>query len=267
MEEKKWKLYKHTTPNGKVYIGITSQKNINRRWKNGYGYSRHPYFNKAIEEFGWNNIKHEVLFENLSKEEADLLEQMYISLYDSNNKEHGYNMSFGGDTSLGRVLSNETKEKIGKANSGKNNGMYGRKGKDNPSSKKIICITTNEIFDYIKQASEKYNAGSSEISKCCKGKLKSAGKLLDGTPLQWMYYDEYENYIKQGENIDDLKLYDNKNYSKVICITTNEIFNSMKEAGEKYNVDPSSISRCCSRKLKSAGKLPDGTKLVWEYVV
>ena len=26
MEEKKWKLYKHTTPNGKVYIGITSQK-------------------------------------------------------------------------------------------------------------------------------------------------------------------------------------------------------------------------------------------------
>ena len=87
MEEKKWKLYKHTTPNGKVYIGITSQKNINRRWKNGYGYSRHPYFNKAIEEFGWNNIKHEVLFENLSKEEADLLEQMYISLYDSNNKE------------------------------------------------------------------------------------------------------------------------------------------------------------------------------------
>lgn len=54
--------------------------------------------------------------------------------------------------------------------------------------------------------------------------------------------------------------------SKVFCINTDEIFNSMINAGQKYNVKASSISKCCQGKRKSAGKLPDGTRLKWQYV-
>ena len=55
------------------------------------------------------------------------------------------------------------------------------------------------------------------------------------------------------------------NSKKVRCITTNEIFNSLKEASEKYNT--SHISKCCKGKIKSAGKHPvTGEKLIWEYV-
>ena len=58
--------------------------------------------------------------------------------------------------------------------------------------KKVICITTNKIFDSVKQASKFYNIKSySHISRCCAGKLKSCGKLEDGTPLRWMYYKDY----------------------------------------------------------------------------
>lgn len=32
-----WIVYKHTSPSGKVYIGITNQP-ANKRWKNGMGY-------------------------------------------------------------------------------------------------------------------------------------------------------------------------------------------------------------------------------------
>lgn len=32
-----YSVYKHTCPNNKVYIGITSRK-PEKRWKNGYGY-------------------------------------------------------------------------------------------------------------------------------------------------------------------------------------------------------------------------------------
>ena len=58
-------------------------------------------------------------------------------------------------------------------------------------SKKVICITTGETFDRIKDAEKHYSC--SHISLCCKGKLKSAGKLKDGTPLQWKYVKDYDN--------------------------------------------------------------------------
>ena len=41
---------------------------------------------------------------------------------------------------------------------------------------------------------------------------------------------------------------------KVINLDTGEIFNSMKEAGEKYNMkNPWNISSCCTGKRKTAG--------------
>ena len=53
---------------------------------------------------------------------------------------------------------------------------------------------------------------------------------------------------------------------KVVCISTDETFNSITIASKKYNVKASSISACCKDKANSAGKLPDGTKLRWEYI-
>lgn len=55
------------------------------------------------------------------------------------------------------------------------------------------------------------------------------------------------------------------NKIKVRCITTNEIFDSVIKASEKYSIDKSCISRCCKGKQNYSGKLPDGTKLKWEY--
>lgn len=58
-------------------------------------------------------------------------------------------------------------------------------------SKKVICLTTNEVFDSILEAKLKYGIYGSGISYCCKNKKESEGKLQDGTKLQWMYYNEY----------------------------------------------------------------------------
>ena len=83
MEENNWCVYKHTTPSGKVYIGITSQK-IELRWRNGKGYKT-QVFNHAIEKYGWDNIIHEVLFENLSHKDACAKEKELIEKYKSND--------------------------------------------------------------------------------------------------------------------------------------------------------------------------------------
>lgn len=68
------------------------------------------------------------------------------------------------------------------------------------NKKKVICITTLEVFDCIISAKEKYNTYN--ISACCNGQRNSSGKLQDGTKLQWMYLD---NYIEQNniENIEE----------------------------------------------------------------
>ena len=50
MSNRIWKLYLHTSPNGKKYYGITSKNNPSERWgNNGENYKRHPYFYNAIK--------------------------------------------------------------------------------------------------------------------------------------------------------------------------------------------------------------------------
>ena len=56
------------------------------------------------------------------------------------------------------------------------------------------------------------------------------------------------------------------NRKKVKCITTGEIFDSIYEASQKYKCKPSHIIENCKGKIKSCSKLPDGTKLKWEYL-
>ena len=57
----------------------------------------------------------------------------------------------------------------------------------------VICITTGEIFDTIKDAVKKYKVHSTNISQCCRGNVKHTGKLPDGTPLEWQYIDIKKN--------------------------------------------------------------------------
>ena len=52
---------------------------------------------------------------------------------------------------------------------------------------------------------------------------------------------------------------------KIILLNTGEIFNYIKLAYIKYGIHRDSIRKCCQNKFKYAGKLEDGTKLVWMY--
>lgn len=89
-------VYKHTCPNGKIYIGIT-KRNVEKRWLNGKGYERQPPFYNAILKYGWDNIDHEILFENLTKEEACEKEVEMIAYYKSHDRRYDYNDTIGGD--------------------------------------------------------------------------------------------------------------------------------------------------------------------------
>lgn len=89
-------VYKHTFPNSKIYIGITSQK-PSERWRNGCGYQHNNFIKSAIQKYGWDNIKHEILFTGLTKEQAEQKEIELIARYKSNQRDYGYNLSSGGE--------------------------------------------------------------------------------------------------------------------------------------------------------------------------
>ena len=106
INERKWSVYKHTSPSGKVYIGITSREPSVRWGKNGIHYKGQPFYN-AIEKYGWENISHEILFDNLTEEDAKKTEIEQIAKYRSKEWEYGYNCTLGGDGALGYVRSQE----------------------------------------------------------------------------------------------------------------------------------------------------------------
>lgn len=99
-------VYKHTSPSGKIYIGITQQRPT-KRWGAGYNYDYNDHFFNAIRKYGWDNFSHEILFSGLSREEAKAKEIELIAFYDSANRNKGYNVSPGGE-----MQSDSTKKKI-----------------------------------------------------------------------------------------------------------------------------------------------------------
>lgn len=121
---KEYCVYMHTAPNGKRYVGQTKQK-PEYRFNNGEGYKGCAHFYSAIQKYGWDNFKHEILADGLSAEEADRYESLYISRYNTNDKRFGYNLRTGGTS--GYEYSEEARQKMSKANKGRKQSENTRK--------------------------------------------------------------------------------------------------------------------------------------------
>lgn len=156
MANKTYIVYKHTTPDGKVYIGATNQTAIHRWGLNGNKYAKQP-FGKAIEIFGWDNICHEILYNGLTKEEAESIERSLISQYNSRDPAYGYNRRDGGNIA---TCSEESKEKISKA-------LKGRKLTDEHRTNIARCRTgwyfSEEVREKISE--KKHGQNPSEETK------------------------------------------------------------------------------------------------------
>lgn len=157
-----YKVYKHIFPNGKIYIGLTCN-NLNERWKNGFGYITQTRIFSAIVKYGWDNIKHEILYENLSKEQAFKTEEDLIISLKSYLKEYGYNIISNKERL--KTKSNKTHSEIMKEYySDYNNRLKLRNRKS--VNKPVLCIETNIIYKSTAEATRKTGCG--HISACCK---------------------------------------------------------------------------------------------------
>ena len=212
-ENKGWCVYRHTSPSGKVYIGITCQNPVHR-WAGGHGYRTNEYFTRAILKYGWKSFTHEIVCDGLSKEDACEREIELIAYHQSNNRNYGYNILVGGELSragrkhtlaarkkmsearlndpnrFGRKASVEARAKMGKRSKERWQNEEDRKrisdanlGEKSPKAHAVVCVETGEVFPCIRYACDKYGVQSSSISAVCRGKCKTTGGY------HWKYAD------------------------------------------------------------------------------
>lgn len=184
MTTKNYVVYCHTNKiNGKRYVGITSQ-HPERRWNNGKGYKASSRFYSAIKHYGWENFSHDILFANLTQEEAIQKEKELISKWLLTDKNFGYNMTSGGEIHAyyGRRLSEETKQKISNAHKGLKASAETKiklhQSHINKGGKPVGMYNENGllgVFVTVADAQRITRINGSHISACCKLKRKTAG--------------------------------------------------------------------------------------------
>ena len=141
-------LYQHTNLiNGKIYIGQTRQKPTTRWGSNGSGYKHNKVFYADIQKYGWDNFKHEILGEKLTKKQVDYMERRFIAFLNLQNKEIGYNIAPGGNL---RILTPEAREKIRQSKMGHTVSEETRK-KISLAKKGTTHTTSEETREKIRQ--------------------------------------------------------------------------------------------------------------------
>lgn len=210
MSDRKWCVYKHTNrENGKCYIGITSQ-DVRVRWNRGWGYQYCPHFWRAIQKYGWDAFSHEIIYDGLTKEEAERWEVSLIAEYHSADLRFGYNVSLGGSTT--GKHSEETRKKIGDCRRGcKHTEESKRKMSETHTGKTlsaehILKLKTAQFggkhhraravdqfgmsgelitrHECVAEAQRQTGVPNQNIVKCCQGRRSSAGGFL------WKYAEE-----------------------------------------------------------------------------
>ena len=104
-----------TSPSKKSYIGLTCETNIDDRWEGHLKSSSHcTLLKRAINKYGWDNLKKKILIEFKYEINDKLLpeyEKRFIKVYNT-LAPNGYNCTDGGEG--GKKLCEETKQNIGK---------------------------------------------------------------------------------------------------------------------------------------------------------
>ena len=260
--------------NGKKYIGqhkISKQKD--------YYLGSGKILRDAIKKYGHQNFKKTQIELCDTIEQANERERYWIKFYNAVNDENFYNLSEGGQEGAGFLYFRQQLEK-------------------NPEQKKVF---EEKRIQAVKQWQQEHyeeltQIGQQNIQKCLqwrkehpeemakiyerqkKENAKHLKDWMEANPEQAKQNREKGNLALQQwkqehpeETRKNLALGPQANKlssgKKVKCITTGEIFLSIRDAEKAYGIYKDGVGRCLRGIIKSAGKHPETKeKLYWEYL-
>lgn len=232
--------------NGKQYIG------------QHYGELNDSYYGsgvviaKAIQQYGKENFTKEILAIT-TQEEIDELEKFYIAQFNAVESDNFYNLSEGGQQGNGWAHAHKYWQ-------------------DHPEeAKRVQQENMTKLQQWWREHPEELKANNEKL-------IESARKWRENNPHKVQEHMKKVNQAKEKwqqehpeehqNQIDEWRMAGSKaNSKKVLCITTNEEFESASAAGRFYNIPQPNISKCCRGERNSAGKHPEtGEKMVWKYI-
>ena len=224
--ERKYIVYKYTSPSGKVYIGQTYKSLQERAGLNGVFYKSkkngkycQPAFARAIEKYGWESFKSEIIARDLTLDEANQLESDFIQTY--KNGGICYNIAEGGRKNIIK-------------------------------SRKVLQYSIDgeliKVFESISDAESMIGSTSahSNVIECCNGRRKRAYGFIwryEDSQLKVLPIEKYRVPIQQFTK--------SRQYVRT--------FNTAKEASIAVGVTPGAITNCLKGKSKSSGGY------IWKY--
>ena len=227
------------------------------------------YLKYAQNKYGINNFSKQILTFTEDREELNLLEIQYIACEKSIGKCE-YNIGKGGEGNSFYYMSDENKrkiyDKVRRSNIGR---VAWNKGKHHTEESK------KRMSDSQKRRPPMNEETKKKISKSNKGKSKNLtddmrkylSSIRKGSKLK--HTDEWNKRIGEAnigrKQSDECKKKiseknKGKNGRKVLCVELNQIFNTITEASEKFNIEVTNISSVCRGKQKTSGGFH------WKYV-
>ena len=203
--------------NGKRYVGITSQRPENRWGVNGNNYkNKCPHFWNAIQKYGWDNFDHLVVERHLSKEDACAMEIELIRIFNTQDRNHGYNTMSGGTAPS---IPKEVRDKMSLSMMGNKNGL----GHPCTDEKKRKISEAQKGRRLTKEHREKLSRAKAGVHR--------------GTPRE-----ETRRKISNSHK-----------KAPVYCEETNTVYPSIQECARQLGLQATNVCRCCKGKLKSTG--------------
>lgn len=215
-------IYKYTNKfNGKVYIGQTKNTMEQRALANGSNYKGCRRFYNAIQKYTWDAFIPHIIDSANTAEEANLLEQKYITEYKSTDPNFGYNISLGGDN---KTMSEETIALISKK-----------------AKERYLDKTANPMYG--KHHSQQTLAKQSEAKIGAKNPMAGSAwtekqRQNSGTKGKKLNISDDQ---RQKLRVRAMQLGKTVGLRSVKCIEDNLVFASIQEAASTYGVSKSTL--------------------------
>ena len=229
------------------------------RWQYGNGYKNQKLFYRAIKKYGWKNIEHIILYENLSLEEAFKIEEKLIKEYNCCDPMYGYNVSTGGECGAkGVKLSEEQRKQISERQKGRKLSEEAARKLIESHTGRPVSLETRKKISEKRKGKKMPEESRQKMISSLKEYYKTHKHPLTGVPFP----EERKKKISESkkgiplsdEHKEKIKI-NHAGKRSVICLETGKVYNSIKEAALDTGANVDGICSVCRGCRKTSGKL------------